>query len=314
MSKDITAKGRNISAAAPTIPVVVGKRRKAILCGNCTAMAMAEILHNHPPFNVNYEIVFSKGVFLLSEEEKYKLLDLAETADLLIHQPIINFAPANSHDLVSKAKNALVISYPVPYFTGYFPDITYLKRPDDGKIVHDPIDYHSRIILTGYLNRFSVRRTSELFSSISIFPGGWFMNQTIQSLEQLTYRELDLDIHIVDYIMQNYQDRQLFYSMNHPTAELLFFIIDSILCKLDLPKTSLELKMQYSKIFSDQQWPICKAAVRELNLNFQNKVVVNKKEISIYEFVNMYFDYYSQFPEIAEFNKGLIYEDIFRAY
>jgi hypothetical protein len=280
------------------------KRKSVIIYGNCVAEAIGSILQENPHFTKQYDIVFSKPVYLMTELDSKAVLELAKTADLIIHQPISGFNPT-SDTLLSIARNAKTISYPVPYFDGYFPDITYLRDADGQKILHEPIDYHSKIILAAFDSKWDVISTARLFTQNELFKPEFILRNVDNGLAELARRESTLDVKITDFIKKYYTKRQLFYSMNHPTAELLFFMIDSILNILGLPQSNAISKDKFSHVFDAIQWPITASIAKILGLEFSAKVALGGP-LSIEKFVEKYYEFYLANPDVVKVNLHVV--------
>lgn len=282
------------------------KRKSVIIYGNCVAEVIGIILQENPHFTKQHDIVFSKPVYLMTELDSKAVVELAKTADLIIHQPINGYNPT-SDTILSIARNAKAISYPVPYFDGYFPDITYLRDADGKKILHEPIDYHSKIILAAFDAKWDVTSTARLFTQNELFKPEFVLKNVDNGLAELARRESRLDVKITDFIKEHYTKKQLFYSVNHPTSELLFFMIDSILNILDLPQSNENSRDKFSHVFDVIQWPITASIAKILELEFSAKVALGEP-LTMEEFVEKYYEFYLANPDVVKANLHIVKE------
>lgn len=104
-------------------------KKRAIVFGNCQASAISRVLGDHPHFSQRFEIIPTPAVHVLTLKQREKLLSDVAECDLLIHQPVSDvYHPASTALLISSLNPcAKAISFPVCWFDGYFPDMTYLK-------------------------------------------------------------------------------------------------------------------------------------------------------------------------------------------
>lgn len=80
-------------------------------------------------------------------------------------------------------------------------------------------------------------------------------------VEKIRERENRWDIKILDYILENYKDVQLFYDANHPTERLMDEIIDRLLKRLDINEYVKNKQDSYLGVHEIPVFPCVKKAL-----------------------------------------------------
>lgn len=88
-------------------------------------------------------------------------------------------------------------------------------------------------------------------------------------IEKMRIREQCWDIKIVDYILENYKKRKLFYDMGHPANEILEVISKGVLERLGITAES---------VFADEKLdvheePVYPAVIKTLEMNWDNGLI-----------------------------------------
>jgi hypothetical protein len=110
------------------------------------------------------------------------------------------------------------------------------------KTLNQPIDYHYNKMMECYKNNLSVEYFLELKTKEEL------ENDVNNSLEELRKRymesvhryKINNNIHVItcyNFIKNNYKDKLLFYTINHPTKFLIQFICKEIIKNLNINNT-----------------------------------------------------------------------------
>jgi len=216
------------------------------LFGNCQAGAIAQVLAEHL---IDDEVISFKAIHTMNDKDKMDFLDNIKTLDILIHQPVSDvYAPVSTSRIIDIIGEDNSLIFPVMYFSPYFMDITYLKDTKGNTDRNFISDYHSRTILSAFHYGLNKNDIYNAFNSPSFFPKELIIKNCYDSLEILKNREKACDINISDFINKNYQSKNLFYTFNHPTGNLLFYTINSLLKKLERNILPIDLKVKHSKL------------------------------------------------------------------
>lgn len=242
--------------------------------------------------------------------------------DLIITQPIYDQTAAKQTlgILKRKKKDCIVIVIPSLYFHFYFPNLIYLKvdksglnetiRAPGGKIdqLVLPIAYHDKNLLDLHLKYKKDKKTiiskykEALFSDKFYSEDAYlkYYQKSISNLEErfLNYSELYKDFHpiyfipITNYIKKNYRDGLLWHSNIHPKYNpVLKFVCHEIVSILN-KNTNLPINF-YSGDY-ENQLPLYQSISSLVNFNTAQYAFarVNKKELEIDDFVDIYLKVY----------------------
>lgn len=238
-----------------------GQREIAVLYGNCQTAILANILSMEQSFSEKYLIVkipavcdyISKGGrhkvcwdHLLEQNEFWKQIGL------FIYQKVAvtnRFSEKLATSAIVKKLSAgcRLVKIVNIYFSGYF-----LQAVRNQHNYMDDI-HQSGLYPFGdkYIDEMSAQGLSvdEILEKIEredFFSTDAVYKAVEQSLLELKKREEDVDVVISDYISENYDKRQLFYSFNHPINEVLVEYVWRILDFLGLRVWGGELTKQIS--------------------------------------------------------------------
>ena len=284
------------------------QKRKAIIFGNCQAAAVATILGAHDEFRDQFEIVPVRSVHALTMPERERLLVEAQEADLLIHQPVSNvYQPASTENLLAAVNpEAPIISFPVCWFDGYFPDMVQLKT-NGAKAESILFPYHSRVMFYAYLAGLKTGDAAAIYNAPKLYTEAFLHENVAKNLRNLRTRETDLDIKIADFIEQHYRYKRLFFTFNHPTGHVLFFIVDDILRRLNLSPFGPEAKRKFGSLLGRHRWQDSPSVVRELQLQFSqaSTFLARQERLSAVAFAEHYFRSYDDNPALVSANTSL---------
>jgi hypothetical protein len=192
---------------------------KVAIVGNCQARPLGRYLSLLKP---EIEIVATPIVHLLKEHERDDCLRSLEQADFIISQNIADSYPCSfiRTSLLKQQFGDKVNTILNLYFSGYTPDLLYIRHPTVGTLRGPLGEYHSKTILDGWLLGIDPKQVVNWLSDPFYNQQEYAEQQSI-SLAELKDRELSVDIKITDFIQHNLLKQRLFFTFNHPCALVL---------------------------------------------------------------------------------------------
>lgn len=160
----------------------------------------------------------------------------------------------NTDNLIKKLpKNTKCISIPFMQFGGYHPDIVP-QKPNTFKSKEYPygrFPQHSSVL--------NGNESEDYICSVAL-------EKCLSDLEKVKAREIDTDIKVYQYILENYKTKFLFYSVQHPSNCVLQLVCKQI-CEIlgikFINKAKIELLLDHSVLILDSVYTA-------LNLEFYN--------------------------------------------
>lgn len=209
--------------------------KNIIFYGNCQTGALKEIM-NLSSAEFSIEIILCH-VNQESFVEKLKL------CDILITQPISdNYQEkeylSTSYILANIKKTCQVFIFPSIHFEFYYPDLIYVHK--NNKILEEPSHYHYKNMIDYILqSKSATKYIDKIVNNPNLISAETLESRAQNSLSELKTRESNMlkysdifqdikFIPIADYIGNNYKNRLLMYSMNHPTKYILQYIAKQI--------------------------------------------------------------------------------------
>lgn len=277
--------------------------KKICISGNCVSRPLYEILLYHTSLREKYEIKLLKPIFMVEPCDIESIKKEVESCDIFITQPIkgekykqLGIDTETLKSLMKKDSKLLKI--PVPYFIGYFPEQFYLhdeKSSLIGECEGLAHPYHNRIIFYGYLNHLKAQEVLDILNNETNIKN--ITKVAEKSLEELKNRDEDLDFGLYGFVKENYKNKRLFWTINHPANCIIEYMCNEILKNLGLDE---KIDIDNLEEFLDKAYrtPIMKSVAAELNLS-------NIKDGEKYtiDIINTYYQYYEKHPELVELNK-----------
>ena len=211
-----------------------------LLYGNCQLFALNNILNFDKSDYINCHTTnISKSDFT-KKINKY---------DVIITQPIKdNYRDKDylSTDYIIKNRNnnCKIIIFDSCYFNFYYFDLTY--KNVNNKRLEIPTDYHYKGLVESYTNNLpSLHYIENYIDNFDLIDKTTLEKYANDSLIELKTRYESIlqkyknikDINIIsihDYVKENYKDKLLFYTMNHPSKYVLQYICEEIIKYLNI--------------------------------------------------------------------------------
>ena len=283
---------------------------KVVVVGNCQAGALEMMLRTNREFMDRFELVSFPAVHEIPQTMVPDLHRAVAEAAVLIPQRIDDGyrdgIGLGTETLARIAAGATVVRWPSVFWAGYFPDLFYLRDSAGQIVVDGPFDYHDRSILRAYAAGRHVHDTCRLLEDHDrpSDAQAWAEKATAE----LDIRGQDCDVDVASFIASRFQDELLFFTMNHPTNQMLGFIAQRITELLGIPG-SIHHRQIADEVLGPTFYPLHANHVRALGLRFGRGLVAGSTPFKIrgvtYEpadAVQAFFDYYAEYPQLVELN------------
>ncbi len=277
--------------------------KKICISGNCVSGPLYDMLLNHTTLGQKYEIKLLKPVFMVEQQDVESIKRDVASCDIFITQPIKgeNYKQLGIDTETLKSlmkKDSKLLKIPVPYFIGYFPEQFYLhdeKSTLIGECEGLAHPYHNRIIFYGYLKHLNAQEVLDILNSETNIKN--ITKIAEKSLEELKIRDENLDFGLYEFVKENYKNKRLFWTINHPTNCILEYMCNEILKKLSLDEN---FDINNLEEFLDKAYrtPIMKSVAAELQLSN----IKDDEKYSV-DIINAYYKYYEKHSELVEINK-----------
>ena len=193
-------------------------KKKIAIVANCQARPLADALVR---LSDDVDVTYISIVHLMKDNDKDDFMCALDEVDCIIAQLVnkeypcefvrTDFLKANFKDKLTSIVNL--------YFTAYTPEWLYMRIPEIGVLRGPMGDYHNRFILSGWKNKLSVSECAlQIENAVDLTA---YHRNTDKSLANLEKRENTTHVNITGFIRDNYKEKQLFFTFNHPSALLI---------------------------------------------------------------------------------------------
>lgn len=284
--------------------------KKCLIYGNFQIDYIKRFLIKNSDFCRIYSVIETKKVNEIKEDEIPDLELMISDVDLFIHQPVSdnynNTPKLGTNYLKSKLNpKCRIVSFPIAYFRGYYPEMIYLKSINNQPIKQNIYNYHDFNILSGFYQGQSV---DDVVSSIydNYFYGNSYIKNNLDlTITEMSKREASLDIKLSQFIIDNYKKINLFNTINQPHFPIIGYLVNNILEELGFSKQYTQKQLLNNNTLGYQNYfPIYPSVSKILNLQFENKLAYRFRKIdySVVEGIKNIYNFYEQNKELVEVN------------
>ena len=255
---------------------------KIAVVGNCQARPIAQLLQQ---MNPNIEVTTTAIVHLLKTEEEPQYAPFLEQSDMIIAQLVADNYPCEfvrSQNLRQKYGNK-VDSIVNLYFSGYNPELRYVKLPGSG-LLDGPLGaYHIQTVLDSWLEGAPTETAASRVESIE-YNQKKYDGLSEKSLNDLRQREKNASVPIVDHIEANMSERKLFFTFNHPSALLMQTMIQRLLAQRGIsidssaPPSVSKLLNEPLNVFT---LPVNCYIAEQMQLKFDNPPIYKGRDVTL---------------------------------
>ena len=282
------------------------KRAKVVVHGNCQAPFVGMLL-SHCAFglqHIDYEM--TKMIHLATDADYESFKRSVSSADILLTQIIGDsfggFSTEAAIDLLPP--DAVAIKIPVCYFSGYNPELAYLREPEGGYPNKKLVDYHDIVMAKAVYEGASVQETVNLITASDFYSPSFVQSILQSNLDELRKREEDLNVSISSFVQENWAKQQLFYSFNHPASTVIRHVVDQILDILGgKALTDAEAGLQGEPL-ATHIFPIYSGILKESGLPLPPEPsfirLHGRSRYTVEKYVEKQHSLYSKYPQIIK--------------
>jgi len=271
-----------------------------LLYGNCQLYAILKTLNLSKKYKtVNIEC-WEKHI------DKQEFTDIINKCNVIITQPIndayrdVDYL-STSYIIKNKKPDCKLIIFDSCHFDFYYFDLTYKIFNND--VLHKPSDYHYHKMIECYNKKHSIEyyitnfvnnldlKSSEELETIAQNSLNELQNRNKKNKEKYSHENMYI-IGTGEYIKNNYKDKLLFYSMNHPTKYVIQFICEKIVDILQI-ENSIDYNID---MLSATKCILYKCISKNVNFDINNH---NPSTSDIQDINKITHLYYSTYKEIG---------------
>lgn len=250
--------------------IIYNKNKKlAIIYGNCHTSIIEEYLSSFK--------LFSDKIWFYPIPKAYEFgsmnfnstsISILKNCDLFIYQSDqdINSKTLSSQyflNILKKDCDCIKITNTHGHAEGFFPQFISNRFNEKGLFPYGDENI-AKLVDEG-------KETNEIISflkSDNVYTKTQIINRLNYQIEQLSEREKNCNIKIVDYIKANYKKQRMFNDLYHPSNFLLKEFARRILKYLNLYSDEFE-KVEINRSLNSYQMPIYPCVARHLELEYK---------------------------------------------
>jgi hypothetical protein len=277
--------------------------------GNCQGMVFAAFLNNNPTFRKFFRYIPLSPCNQITDVEIDDFIEKQiKKVDLFIYVPVgddyrNNYKFSSNFFISHLRTDCAKIVFPSLYYHVYDPQMTYLED-ENGERIHIPHDYHDKMLIKTFIEN-RLLTNEEIFHKYLTFINNHenFNKEEILNTVKSNYKELkrredllekdkrnNLVIKVADFINENYQNKRLFYSLNHPSKYLYLFMREQLFEHLGIKINEPDLD-PYLDPHSDFVFGIFPPVKNFLKIRFEDTASFPADGISYIQ----YLEYYRRF-------------------
>jgi hypothetical protein len=254
-------------------------KKQILFCSNCQGNAIYIYLKTCNEFNELYNVDYIENWILLKTIDKTKYIEKLKTCDILIYQPL----KAKHNDLSTETENGLknylktnciLISFPYIYNSAFWPFFHHVSNEDEFHPYLSIRQVRNYEVLSELLVKYNKDEIYDMYNKDLI--NFQYKVNFENSIKILKDNELNTNIKVAGYILENYKDKRLFLIKDHPTKYILIYCANKILEILNINYIINEndfienhhgmTDSQYNRLACN--WPITEQCSKDLGLTF----------------------------------------------
>ena len=196
---------------------------KVAIVGNCQARPIGNLIKAMcPSVDVLPEII----VHLSNSDLERSELNILDSADIILAQTVHSGYHA-THLITAELKKRYlgrVLSWPNLFFTGNSPDLVYVTSVCQTRLVGPLGVYHNKLVFECWRNAIDLSCANEELDKTYKLYKDQLLESVSCSLNEFCRRNDETDVSLAEYVSENWRKRRLFFTFNHPTAELLIVL------------------------------------------------------------------------------------------
>lgn len=263
--------------------------------GNCQIYAILKTL-NLSSYMIHHVECFSTTI---NQED---FTNMIHKCNVIITQPIHdNYRNleylSTSYIIKHKQPNCHLIIVDSCYFNFYYYDLTYKQFNND--TLHNPCDYHYHKMIDCYHQGHSIDYyINNVVNNIDLISSEELEKIANDSLDEMNKRYIQNKenyknstiISIYEYVKQNYKQKLLFYSMNHPTKYVIQFICEQLVNILNI-KNTINMNID---LLNNTKCILYKSISKNVNFDINQHIPLTSKLTNHNEITKLYYDTYKK--------------------
>jgi hypothetical protein len=207
---------------------------KVFVIANCQARPVATLCARLAP---SVEIIGVGITHLLSKSDEGSIENKCQEADIVLAQLVQNHYPIDfvrpaylKHNYGDK-----VFFWPNLFFRGQNPDLFYATVPGQGRVMGPLAEYHLGSVLLAWR---AGRQVAETLRVLRETGDQVWESAGEASLVELRERETSAHVAASDLIAARWRNERLFFTFNHPRANLIQMFVRRLLAAAGLSPAS----------------------------------------------------------------------------
>ncbi len=196
-----------------------GKPLKIAISANCQGTPLGQLITTMCD---GVEISHITIVHKARDDASAEDLAAFKAADIILAQKVADNYPCEyvRTNALRERFGDKVLSWVNLYFSGYNPELTYM-RGDDRTPMNGPLgDYHLRPVITAYQDGLSVEDALARLRDPD-YNATHYSGAAKASMDELHRRDEDTNIKIADFVERRLPIAKQFHTFNHPSLDLL---------------------------------------------------------------------------------------------
>lgn len=278
-------------------------KKNVLFYGNCQVCPIHMILNFNPnEYNIIAIECFSTQV------TKLELDNWIRQCDIIIMQPINDnyrekYYLSSSYIIMNSKIDCQIIFIDNCYFNFYYFDSTI--KPFCNKLLWNPSLYHYNALIDCYKNNKSIDYyIKNTVNNYTVKNKKELENLALEGIKELKNRYNNMlnykkhyytknisCISIAEYVENNFKEKLLFYTINHPTKYVLQYICEKILELLQIPNIQINYDLDplnYTKCILYK----CISQLVNFDIDIDNYQPLLENENNTETIVKMYYDVY----------------------
>ena len=244
----------------------------------------------------------------MTDINKENFTDIIKQANIIITQPIqdnyrkLDYLSTN-YIINNSDINSKIIIFDSCHFNFYYFDLTYKFFKNE--LLNKPIDYHYNKMIESYINNNSIEyyidnyvnnenlKSSEELETIATNSLNELQKRYNENYDKYIINITNKNIYLIsiyEFVKNNYKDKLLFYSMNHPTKYVIQYICEEIIKILQIQNT-----INYNiDNLSNPKSILYKCIQKNVNFDINNHLPLTLNKTNIYDIAKLYYDTYTE--------------------
>lgn len=282
-----------------------------VIYGNCHTVALKEYLQQLKPVTKEFAIYPFMPIQDI-RDPNYLCHPVIGVCDIFIHQSIrlanrYGEAYASERIIPHLKPSCHIIAFPNLY---HLPLCLFPQYSDKKEWVGrngNTLFFRDTILDNAFSKGLSIKETEALYRGEENFPAYNFETAFSNFIEKVQIREKDWDIKVSRFILDNYQQHQLFFDPNHPAPFLLRYYAKSLLALLNLKVSADDWNKVLDFRLDSYEMPICGAVNRAYGIKYSS-TEIRSTGYKVCKHKPMFFDdYVKQYWSLEWQNRDLFF-------